>query len=152
MVGAIIDCGNNGAVSVGPAAEVSLEDAKAAAFADINARRWACQITMTRDGVTFDTSDVAATRLQAAIYARQFCHALPSNHPAYEAPTAKKRWQVNVDGTYLDMTLAEQQTLFIAGVAHVQACFNRATDLAALVRDADSSAEVAAIDLSTDWP
>ena len=55
----------------------TLEEMKAAACAQVRDRRWRSHIEVTVGGVTFAADDTAATRLTAAITARQAAQALP---------------------------------------------------------------------------
>lgn len=125
---------------------VSLEDLKAAACARARALRWENHITVHFNGVEFVSDDTAATRLVAAISARQIAQAM-----GLEPETATAAWEAK-NGAMIPMTLNDQRGLLLAGVAKTQAAFDRQAELIAEINAAETVEALEAIDLSTGWP
>lgn len=126
--------------------EPTLEEAKAAARASVRAKRWQSHIVVTFNGVAFASDDTAATRLVAAISARQIAQAV-----GLEATTATAGWEAK-DGAMVPMTLNDQRGLLLAGVAKTQAAFNRQAELMGEIDAAETVEAVNAIDQDTGWP
>jgi len=126
--------------------EPTLEEAKAAARASVRGKRWQSHIVVTFNGVAFASDDTAATRLVAAISARQIAQAM-----GLEAATATAGWEAK-DGAMVPMTLNDQRGLLLAGVAKTQAAFNRQAELMAEIDSAETVEAVNAIDQDTGWP
>lgn len=103
--------------------------------------RSAAQQSMLVQGVVYDTSDTAATRISTAIGARTDAQAL-----GLEAPDAVATWKVG-PGAYLDLSLTGMKQLRLQGVAHVQACFDvervKATEAIAAHANGDREALLA---------
>ena len=137
-----------GLVWVDPPAEPkpTLEEVKAAARASVRAKRWESHIIVTVNGIAFASDDTAATRLIAAISARQIAQAM-----GLEAATATAGWEAK-DGAMVPMTLNDQRGLLLAGVAKTQAAFNRQAELMAEIDAAETIEAVNAIDQDTGWP
>lgn len=137
-----------GLVWVDPPAdpEPTLEEVKTAARASVRAKRWESHIVVTVNGVSFASDDTAATRLVAAISARQIAQAL-----GLEAANATAGWEAK-DGAMVPMTLNDQRGLLLAGVAKTQAAFNRQAELMAEIDAAETVEAVNAIDQDTGWP
>lgn len=125
---------------------VTLEEMKAAACAQVRDRRWRSHVVVTVGGVDFVSDDTAATRLTAAITARQAAQAL-----GLEAVDATAGWEAK-DGTMVPMTLNDLRGLLLAGVARTQAAFDRQAQLTAEIKAAETSEALAAIDLDSGWP
>ncbi|WP_295205854.1 DUF4376 domain-containing protein [uncultured Brevundimonas sp.] len=126
--------------------EPTLDEVKAAARASVRAKRWASHIVVTFNGVAFASDDTAATRLVAAISARQIAQAM-----GLEAATATAGWEAK-DGSTVDMTLNDQRGLLLAGVAKTQRAFDRQAVLMAEIDAAETAEAVNAIDQDTGWP
>lgn len=130
-----------------PAApEPTLEEVKASARASVRAKRWQSHIVVTFNGVAFASDDTAATRLVAAINARQIAQAM-----GLEAAAATAGWEAK-DGAMVPMTLDDQRGLLLAGVAKTQAAFNRQAELMAEIDAAETVEAVHVIDQDTGWP
>jgi hypothetical protein len=123
-----------------------LDELKAAACAQMRALRRACHISVTYNAVEFVSDDTAATRLTAAITARQTAQAL-----GLEATDAVRGWEAK-DGTMIPMTLNDLRGLLLAGVAKTQAAFDRQAQLTALINASATPEALAAIDLTSGWP
>lgn len=126
--------------------EPTLDEVKAAARASVRAKRWESHIVVTFNGVAFASDDTAATRLVAAISARQIAQAM-----GLEAATATAGWEAK-DGAMVPMTLNDQRGLLLAGVAKTQAAFNRQAELMAEIEAAETVEAVNAVDQDTGWP
>ncbi|MEE2848553.1 MAG: DUF4376 domain-containing protein [Pseudomonadota bacterium] len=124
----------------------TLEEVKAAARASVRAKRWESHIVVTFTGAAFASDDTAATRLVAAISARQIAQAM-----GLEAAAATAGWEAK-DGVMVPMTLNDQRGLLLAGVAKTQAAFNRQAELMAEIDAAGTVEAVNAIDQDTGWP
>lgn len=119
-------------------------------MAQFAAERWGRHQVMTFMGVRVACDDVAATRAGVAIQARAFAQAA-----GLEAADAVRGWKCAEPGVYLDLTLDQVRQLLLAGVSHVQACFDveRAKQAAAKAAlDAGDYAALAAVDPLTGWP
>ena len=134
------------AAEIAAALTPSLDSAKADARARVRAARWESQIVVTFNGVTFASDDTAATRLVAAISARQIAQAM-----GLEASSATAGWEAK-DGAMVPMTLNDQRGLLLAGVAKTQVAFNRQAELIADIDAATSPQSLDAIDIMTGWP
>lgn len=128
------------------AAEDPLALAKADAMARLRAIRWSKHTRVTYNGKVFVSDDTAATRLVAAIEARQI-----AQEQGLEAPDATAGWEA-ADGTMVAMTLDDLRGLLMIGVSRTQACFNRQGVLAPQIAAAPTVEAVLAIDLTTGWP
>lgn len=137
-----------GLVWVDPPAdpEPTLDEVKAAAHASVRAKRWQSHIVVNFNDVAFASDDTAATRLVAAISARQIAQAM-----GLEAATATAGWEAK-DGVMVPMTLTDQRGLLLAGVAKTQAAFNRQAELMAAIDAAETVEAINAIDQDTGWP
>lgn len=137
-----------GLVWVDPPAEPepTLDEVKAAARASVRSKRWQSHIFVSFNDVAFASDDTAATRLVAAISARQIAQAM-----GLEAATATAGWEAK-DGAMVPMTLTDQRGLLLAGVAKTQAAFNRQAELMAEIDASDTIEAVNAIDQDTGWP
>jgi hypothetical protein len=124
----------------------SLNDRKAAACAQVRALRWEKHTVVTVNGVEFVSDDTAATRLVAAISARQIAQAM-----GLEPETATAAWEAK-SGAMIPMTLNDQRGLLLAGVAKTQAAFNRQAELIAEINAAETVGALEAIDFSAGWP
>lgn len=124
----------------------TLEEVKSDARASVRAKRWESHIVVTFNGVAFASDDTAATRLVAAINARQIAQAM-----GLEASGATAGWEAK-DGAMVPMTLNDQRGLLLAGVAKTQAAFNRQAQLIAEIDAAPSLQSLDAIDITTGWP
>jgi hypothetical protein len=124
----------------------TLDDLKAAACVQVRDRRWRSHIVVRFGGVEFVSDDTAATRLTAAITARETAQAL-----GLEAVDATAGWEAK-DGTMVPMTLSDLRGLLLAGVARTQAAFDRQAQLTAEIKAAETSEALAAIDLDSGWP
>ncbi|PZO05468.1 MAG: hypothetical protein DCF29_08180 [Alphaproteobacteria bacterium] len=127
-------------------APTTLDELKAAVCVQVRERRWRSHIEVTFVGVTFVSDDTAATRLTAAITARQTAQAL-----GLEAVDATAAWEAK-DGTMVPMTLNDLRGLLLAGVARTQAAFDRQAQLTAQIKAAGTVQALAAIDLDAGWP
>lgn len=101
---------------------------------------------MTFIEVAFASDDTAATRLVAAISARQIAQAM-----GLEAETATAGWEAK-DGAMVPMTLNDQRGLLLAGVAETQTAFNRQAELMGEIDATETVEAVNAIDQDTGWP
>lgn len=124
----------------------TLDELKAQACAQMRALRWASHITVTYEGVEFVSDDTAATRLTAAITARQTAQAL-----GLEATDAVRGWEAK-NGTMIPMTLNDLRGLLMTGVAKVQSAFDRQEVLTGLINASATPEALAAIDLTSGWP
>jgi hypothetical protein len=124
----------------------TLDDLKAAACVQVRDRRWRSHIVVRFGGVEFASDDTAATRLTAAITARQTAQTL-----GLEAADATAGWEAK-DGTMVPMTLSDLRGLLLAGVAKTQAAFDRQAQLTAEIKAAATPEALASIDLDTGWP
>lgn len=125
---------------------ITLDEMKAAACAQVRDRRWRSHIVVTVGGVEFVSDDTAATRLTAAITARQTAQAL-----GLEAEGATAGWEAK-NGTMVPMTLNDLRGLLLAGVAKTQAAFGRQAALCAQINAAETPEDLAAIDIEAGWP
>lgn len=126
--------------------EPTLDEVKTAARASVRAKRWESHIVVIFNDVAFASDDTAATRLVAAISARQIAQAM-----GLEAATATAGWEAK-DGTMVPMTLTDQRGLLLAGVAKTQAAFNRQAELMSEIDAAEAVEAVNAIDQDAGWP
>lgn len=136
-----------GVVWVQPEAPApTLDEAKAVAREQLRAVRWASHIVVTFNGVAFASDDTAATRLVAAISARQIAQGM-----GLEQAGATAGWEAK-DGSTVAMTLNDQRGLLLAGVAKTQRAFDRQAVLMAAIDAAETVAAVTLIDLTDGWP
>lgn len=126
--------------------EPTLDEVKAAARASVRAKRWQSHIVVTFNGVAFASDDTAATRLVAAISAREIAQGM-----GLEQAGATAGWEAK-DGSTVDMTLNDQRGLLLAGVAKTQTAFNRQAELMGEIDAAETVEAVNAIDQDTGWP
>lgn len=122
------------------AATPSLAEAKAAKLAALADRRWRAETAgVTVNGMSLPSDQATQSKLTAAVVAS----VLDNNYAV--------NWKL-ADGSF---TLLDHAALIAVaqGVrAHVQVCFDREAQLAALIRGAADAAALAAIDIEAGWP
>ena len=118
---------------------IDLTDLKQQAIAEVSNRRWERTQTFTYDGVVTQ-ADPAISAVTAAVVASQF---MP--------PETIRTWKL-ADGEFRQWDLQAIIAFGMAISAHVQLCFDREAELSDLIEEADTFAELNAIDRTTGWP
>lgn len=111
-----------------------------AALAD---RRWRETQTMTYDGVDDVPADPATAVVNATLSMRER-QGVPAAHT--------QTWKLRSPDVFRTWAHADIEAYGFAIGAHIQACFDREAELAALMPPGASIADLKAVDISTGWP
>lgn len=111
-----------------------------AALAD---RRWRATQTMTFDGVTDVPADPAMAVVNATLSMRER-QGVPAG--------ATQIWKLRSPDVFRTWAHADIEAYGFAIGAHIQACFDREAELAALMPPGATVAALAAVDISSGWP
>lgn len=121
-------------------ASLNLQELKLAKISDLANIRWSKETGGTSyNGYALSTDPVSQTKYVGAVVGVQI------------DPTAVINWKMS-DGSFIQLDASGVTSMAMTVRAHIQACFDKESELRTLIEAATSKEELEAIDITVGWP